>query len=126
MKTIKLILSTLFITFLVNFNFIFGQNKIETISKNAAKNDYAILEVRLNMEDEFRTLEGRDNEGLSRIVLFTGENKDHEILNKGFLGYNQVVTYINEMKDNGWVLEDTYSITGSFLILNHYVFRKKK
>jgi hypothetical protein len=84
MKTIKLTLSTLFITFLANFSLIFGQNKIETISKNAAKNDYAILEVRLNMEDEFRTLEGRDNEGLSRIVLFTGENKDHEILNKGF------------------------------------------
>ncbi len=126
MTTIKFTLTTLFFILLGNVQLILGQNKIESISKASSKNDYAILEVRLNMEDEFRTLEGRDNEGLSRIALYTGENKEHEILNKGFLGYNQVVNYINEMKDNGWVLEDTYSITGSFLILNHYVFRKKK
>lgn len=126
MKTTKFTLAAMLILFLTNVNLFYSQNKIETISKTASKNDYAILEVRLNMEDEFRTLEGRDNEGLSRIVLFTGENKEKEVLNKGFLGYNQVVNYLNEMKDNGWVLEHTYSITGSFLIVNHYVFRKKK
>mgnify|MGYP001062113296 CR=1 FL=1 len=104
----------------------FSQNRIEELSESAKKNDYAILEVRLNMEDEFRTLEGRDTQGMSRIALYTGVNKDKELLNKGFLGYNQVVQYLNEMKANGWILEDTYSITGSFLILNHYVFRKKK
>ncbi len=104
----------------------FAQNRIEELSETAKKNDYAILEVRLNMEDEFRTLEGRDTQGMSRIALYTGLNKDQELLNKGFLGYNQVVQYLNEMKNNGWILEDTYSITGSFLILNHYVFRKKK
>ena len=103
-----------------------SQNRIEELSKESKKNDYAILEVRLNMEDEFRTLEGRDTQGMSRVALYTGKNKDKELLNKGFLGYNQVVEYLNEMKDNGWILEDTYSITGSFLIINHYVFRKKK
>lgn len=105
---------------------IFSQSKIEELSQGAKKNDYAILEVRLNMEDEFRTLEGRDTQGMSRIALYTGLNKDEELLSKGFLGYNQVVQYLNEMKANGWILQDTYSITGSFLILNHYVFRKKK
>ena len=103
-----------------------AQNRIEEISENSKKNDYAILEVRLNMEDELRTLEGRDTQGMSRIALYTGKNKDKELLSKGFLGYNQVVDYMNEMKANGWILDDTYSITGSFLIINHYVFRKKK
>jgi hypothetical protein len=125
MKLKNRILLTLTICLLTSVNN-FAQNRIEELTESAKKNDYAILEVRLNMEDEFRTLEGRDTQGMSRIALYTGINKDEELLNKGFLGYNQVVQYLNEMKNNGWILEDTYSITGSFLILNHYVFRKKK
>lgn len=123
LKTKLILTLTICLFTLVNT---FSQSRIEELSETANKNDYAILEVRLNMEDEFRTLEGRDTQGMSRIALYTGLNKEKELLSKGFLGYNQVVQYLNEMKSNGWVLEDTYSITGSFLILNHYVFRKKK
>jgi hypothetical protein len=120
----KLILFTCLFIAIISQSF--AQNRIEELSKSSNKNDYAILEVRLNMEDEFRTLEGRDTQGMSRIALYTGKNKEKELLSKGFLGYNQVVEYLNEMKEYGWILEDTYSITGSFLIINHYVFRKKK
>ena len=120
----KLILFTCLFIAIISQSF--AQNRIEELSKSSNKNDYAILEVRLNMEDEFRTLEGRDTQGMSRIALYTGKNKEKELLSKGFLGYNQVVEYLNEMKEFGWILEDTYSITGSFLIINHYVFRKKK
>ncbi len=122
MTKLSLIIGLLLLSTVANT----AQNRIEEISENSKKNDYAILEVRLNMEDEFRTLEGRDTQGMSRIALYTGKNKDKELLSKGFLGYNQVVDYMNEMKANGWILDDTYSITGSFLIINHYVFRKKK
>lgn len=104
----------------------FGQNTIAEISKDIPKNEYAILEVRLNMEDEFRTLEGRESQGLSRVALYTGKNKTKEVLSKGFTGYNDVVTYINEMKDAGWVLEKTYSLNGTSLMITHYVFRKNK
>lgn len=104
----------------------FGQNSIKGLSQEVEKGSYAILEVRLNMEDEFRTVEGRDTEGLARIALFTGDNDDRQILFKGFNGYNKVVAYLNEMKDNGWVLEETYTIPGSALIITHYVFVKKK
>lgn len=103
-----------------------SQNSIKSLSQQTSKGDYAVLEVRLNMEDEFRTVEGRDNEGLSRIALFTGTNKDKEILNKGFNGFNDVVKYLNEMKQNGWILIETYTIKGNSLIITHYVFEKKK
>lgn len=106
--------------------FTFGQNSIEDLSKDVKKGEYAILEIRLNMEDEFRTVEGRDTEGLARVALFTGDNNKHEVLSKGFTGYNKVVSYLNEMKNNGWVLEDTYTLEGSSLIITHYVFKKKK
>jgi len=119
--------SVIFTLFISLFSFsIWGQNEITTLSKESQKGSYAILEVRLNMEDEFRTVEGRDNEGLSRIALFTGKNKDKEIISKGFEGYNQVVEYLNEMKKNGWILMETYTIKGNSLILTHYLFEKKK
>lgn len=115
---------TLFLLLIAGFTF--GQNSIEDLSKDIKKGEYAILEVRLNMEDEFRTVEGRDTEGLARVALFVGDNHKHEVLSKGFTGYNAVVSYLNEMKDNGWLLEDTYTIEGSSLIIMHYVFKKKK
>lgn len=104
----------------------FGQNSIKGLSQDVKKGNYAILEVRLNMEDEFRTVEGRDTEGLARVALFVGNNEEREVLSKGFTGYNKVVMYLNEMKENGWILEETYTIPGSSLIITHYVFRKKK
>jgi hypothetical protein len=103
-----------------------GQNSIKGLSSTIKKGEYAILEVRLNMEDEFRTVEGRDNEGLSRLALFTGQNKDREILSKGFSGYNEVVKYLNEMKQYGWNLVETYTIKGNSLIITHYLFQKTK
>lgn len=123
MKSLKFILT---LTTLLFSTFLFGQNSIKSLSENANKGDYAILEVRLNMEDEFRTVEGRDTEGLARVSLFTGKNKDKEILSKGFNGYNDIVTYLNEMKSNGWILEEVYTLQGSALIITHYVFYKKK
>jgi hypothetical protein len=125
-------MKSFFQTLLFSFLFTFcsmtnwAQNEINTLSKDVQKGSYAILEVRLNMEDEFRTVEGRDNEGLSRIALFTGQNKEKEILNKGFNGFNDVVVYLNEMKKNGWLLIETYTIKGNSLIITHYVFEKKK
>lgn len=120
---IKTLLTTLFIS---AASFAFGQNTITELSKEVEKGSYGILEVRLNMEDEFRTVEGRDTEGLARVALFLGNNNEKAILSKGFTGYNKVVDYINEMKDNGWILEDTYSLKGSSLLITHYVFVKKK
>jgi len=106
--------------------FTFGQNTITELSKDVDKGSYGILEVRLNMEDEFRTVEGRDTEGLARVALFLGDNEQKEVISKGFTGYNKVVDYLNEMKENGWELEDTYSLKGSSLLITHYVFVKKK
>lgn len=103
-----------------------GQFSIKSLSENVDKGEYSILEVRLNMEDEFRTVEGRDTEGLSRVALFLGNNEGKEVLSKGFSGYNGVVLYLNEMKECGWILEDTYTLEGNSLIITHYIFRKKK
>jgi hypothetical protein len=119
-------LISIFVSFILISVASFGQNSIKGLSTTVKKGDYAILEVRLNMEDEFRTVEGRDNEGLSRIALFTGQNKDREILSKGFNGYNDVVHYLNEMKQYGWILVDTYTLKGNSLIITHYMFQKVK
>ena len=40
----------------------FSQNTVKQLSDGIEKDQYGIVEVRLNMEDEFRTLEGRENE----------------------------------------------------------------
>lgn len=103
-----------------------AQNTIKDLSKSVSKGEYGILEIRLNMEDEFRTLEGRDSQGLARISLYTGNNKENQVLTKGFEGFNNVVILLNEMKKNGWKLIDTYPIQGSSLIITHYLFEKVK
>ena len=104
----------------------YSQNSIKELSKNTEKGEYGILEVRLNMEDEFRTLEGRDSQGLARISFYTGKGEKKNQLTKGFEGYDQVVKLLNEMKINGWELISTYPIRGESLIITHYVFEKIK
>lgn len=123
MKLNKLIITSFLLFFLGTSNY-FGQKTITELSSNLAKGSYSIMEVRLNMEDEFRTLEGRDSKGLARISLFTGKNQNEEVLTKGFEGFNSVVTLMNEMKDNGWKVVDTYPIKGNSLLITHYVFEK--
>lgn len=121
MKIIILLITTLFCNL-----FSFAQNSIENLSIDIPKGEYSILEVRLNMEDEFRTLEGRDSQGLARISLYTGKNMNSQVLTKGFEGFNSVVTAINEMKKNGWKMNESYVIRGNSLIITHYVFEKVK
>ncbi len=104
----------------------FSQKSVAELSAEIPKGQLAILEVRLNMEDEFRTMEGRDSQGLARITLYTGENKNEELISKGFEGYNHVVQILNEMKENGWELEESYPIRGNSLIITHYIFEKVK
>ncbi len=97
-------------------------SKLKSLTK---KGDYAILEVRLNNEDEFRTIEG-SNSSLARIALFTGNNQGTEVLSKGYDGMNTIVTILNDLKENGWILSQSYSIKGESLIITHYVLERKK
>lgn len=97
-------------------------SKLKSITK---KGDYAILEVRLNNEDEFRTIEG-SNSSLARIAIFTGNNQGTEVLSKGYDGMNAIVTILNNLKKNGWILSQSYSIKGESLIITHYVLERKK
>lgn len=104
----------------------FSQNTVKELSDGIEKDQYGIVEVRLNMEDEFRTLEGRDSKGLARISFFTGKGEDKCLLSKGFKGVDHVVIILNEMNENGWKLVSTYPIRGSSLLITHYVFVKVK
>jgi len=104
----------------------FSQNTVKELSDGIEKGQYGIVEVRLNMEDEFRTLEGRDSKGLARISFFTGKGEDKCLLSKGFKGVDHVVIILNEMNKNGWKLVSTYPIRGSSLLITHYVFVKVK
>ena len=97
-------------------------NKLKSLTQ---KGDYAILEVRLNNEDEFRTIEG-SNSSLARIAIFTGNNQGTEVLSKGYDGMNTIVTMLNNLKKNGWILSQSYSIKGESLIITHYVLERKK
>lgn len=118
---------TLTILLLIS-SILFSQEKQDIVNKlkeTTNKGDYIILEVRLNNEDEFRTIEGGKS-SLARIALFTGENKDDEIISKGFEGMNTVVLLLNKLKKNGWRLIDTYPIKGQSLIITHYVLERKK
>ena len=90
------------------------------------KGEYVIIEVRMQLEGEFQTLEGNESANLSRIAVFSGKNKGREIIVKGFEGFNQVVHYINEMEHLGFVLKSSYPIKGNNLLITHYVFRKTK
>jgi hypothetical protein len=104
----------------------FSQNTVKELSDGIEKGQYGIVEVRLNMEDEFRTLEGRDSKGLARISFFTGKGEDKCLLSKGFRGVDHVVIILNEMNENGWKLVNTYPIRGTSLLITHYVFVKVK
>ena len=89
------------------------------------KGDYVILELRLNNEDEFRTIEGSSS-SLARIAIFTGNNQGTEVLSKGYEGVNAIVNILNDLKRNGWILSQSYSIKGESLIITHYVLERKK
>ena len=96
--------------------------KLKNLSK---KGDYVILEIRLNNEDEFRTIEGSET-SLTRISIFTGTNSGSEIIRKGFDGINTIILILNDLKANGWILNNIYSIKGESLIITHYVLERKK
>jgi hypothetical protein len=97
-------------------------SKLKTLTK---KGDYAIVEMRLNKEDEFRTIEGSSS-SLARIAIFTGNNQGAEVVSKGFEGINSIVTILNDLKKNGWRLVNVYPIKGESLIITHYVIERKK
>tara|TARA_R110001592_G_scaffold88299_17_gene260102 strand:+ start:420 stop:794 length:375 start_codon:yes stop_codon:yes gene_type:complete len=96
--------------------------KLKSLTK---KGDYAILEVRLNNEDEFRTTDGSTS-SLARLAVFTGNNNGAEVISKGFDGMNSIVTVLNSLKSNGWRLVDVYSLNGESLIITHYIIERKK
>lgn len=96
--------------------------KLKTLTK---KGDYIILELRLNKEDEFRTMEGGKS-SLARIAVYSGSNKGEELFSKGFEGMNSVVEVLNSLRQNGWRLLDVYPIQGTSLILTHYILERRK
>ncbi len=113
---------------IVSASNLFAQEPINIVGKLKSltkKGDYAILEVRLNNEDEFRTTEG-SNSSLARISLFTGNNEGEELMAKGFEGMNAIVSMLNDLKANGFILVNTYTIKGESLIITHYIIERKK
>lgn len=114
---------------LVCFSFgLVAQNDIDLINKlktRTEKGDYIVLELRLNKEDEFRTMEGGSS-SLSRIAIYTGENNGEELVQKGFEGMNSVVKVLNILKQNGFRLIESYPIKGESLIITHYILERKK
>ena len=97
-------------------------NKLKAHTK---KGDYIVLELRLNKEDEFRTMEGGKS-SLARIAVYTGENEGAELVVKGFEGMNSVLKVLNDLKRNDFRLMDVYSIKGESLIITHYVLEREK
>jgi len=118
-----------FIGFLMCVTFgLQAQNNIDLASKlktQTEKGDYIVLELRLNKEDEFRTMEGGKS-SLSRIAIYTGKNTGEELLMKGFEGMNSVLVVLNNLKQNGYRLVDVYPIKGESLIITHYILERKK
>jgi len=100
-------------------------NIVSKLKSLTEKGDYAILEMRLNNEDEFRTIEGSTS-SLARLSIFTGNNNGTEILSKGFDGMNSIITILNDLKSNGWKLVDVYSLKGESLIITHYLIERRK
>lgn len=100
-------------------------NIVGRLKSLTKKGDYAILEVRLNNEDEFRTTDGSTS-SLARLAVFTGNNDGAEVISKGFAGMNSIVSVLNKLKANGWRLVDVYPIKGESLIITHYVIERKK
>ncbi len=124
-KSITLLLVLLAVT---SVGYSQDENKINIVGKLKSltkKGDYTILEVRLNNEDEFRTIEGGSS-SLARLAVFTGNNEGAEVLSKGFDGINSIVAILNDLKANGWILNDVYSIKGESLIVTHYILERKK
>lgn len=125
----KVISSILLIGFfIVSLPNLHAQEPINVVGKLKSltkKGDYAILEVRLNNEDEFRTIEG-SNSSLARLSLFTGNNEGAELLVKGFEGMNSIVSILNDLKANGFNLLNVYTIKGESLIITHYIIERKK
>ena len=101
-------------------------NSIKSVVSSLEKGTYVILEVRMQLEDEFQTVEGNQSANLSRVAVFTGTNNGKEIISKGFTGFNSVVAYLNEMKDAGYSLEESYPLKGNSLMITHYIFKKVK
>jgi hypothetical protein len=115
--------------FLIGFAFsVSAQDQINIstqLKEITKKGDYIVFELRLNKEDEFRTMEGGKS-SLARVAIYTGNNDGEEIVSKGFSGMNGVVKVLNELKQNGWTLIDSYSIKGESLLLTHYILERKK
>ncbi len=97
-------------------------SKLKNLTK---KGDYIILELRLNKEDEFRTIEGSSS-SLARVAIYTGNNQGTEVISKGFEGMNSIISMLNNLKKNGWMLIQVYTIKGESLIITHYVLERKK
>jgi hypothetical protein len=121
----RLILFTLFI-----FQGLIGHSQAQVDSLNKVlsgtkKGDVAILELRLNAEDEFRTIDGSDAQGLARIAFFVGDKKGI-VLSKGFKGYHEVTGLLTLLSEKGWELQDTYSLKTQSLMITHYVLKKTK
>lgn len=125
----KLISATLLISFfLLSGLTLKAQEHLNVVGKLKSltkKGDYAVLEVRLNNEDEFRTIEGGSS-SLARLALFTGNNEGAELLSKGFDGMNAIVAILNDLKANGFHLVDINTIKGESLIITHYIIERKK
>ncbi len=120
-----LFLITFFTAFVFNS---YGQEEVNIVSKLKSlteKGDYVILEVRLNNEDEFRTIEGSSS-SLARIAIYTGNNQGTEVVSKGFEGVNSIVTILNKLKKHKWDIVDVYSLKGESLIITHYILERKK
>lgn len=125
-RVMKNLLSFIFL-FSLAFS-ISAQNNVDLANKlksSTKKGDYIILELRLNKEDEFRTMEGSSS-SLARIAVYSGANKGDEIISKGFEGVNAIVAILNKLKQSGWRLVEVYPIKGESLIITHYVLERKK
>ena len=97
-------------------------SKLKGLTK---KGDYVVLELRLNKEDEFRTMEGGKS-SLARIAIYTGDNQGAEMVSKGFEGMNAVVAVLNDLKQNGWRLIESYPIKGESLLITHYILERRR
>lgn len=118
-----------FLGFLLFFTIgLMAQVNVDLISKlktQTQKGDYIVLELRLNKEDEFRTMEGGKS-SLARIAIYTGENSGEELVVKGFEGMNSLLVVLNKLKRNGFRLVEVYTVKGESLIVTHYVLERKK
>jgi hypothetical protein len=99
---------------------------LNILTEKSEKGNYALIEVRLNNEDEFKTLEGSSS-GLSRIAVFYGKSaNDKPILLKGFSGFSDFIYILNYLQEKGWQIVEVYSLKGQSLIVTHYLIQKVK